>query len=225
MRKRKYYNVFLFHFIYDKIDTYEKCLNGAKKWKNNAKLILQYGTFIIDKNTKKVKLVSAKIFEFIFSFITNSLFTYTYHNMLMKISDILKKLTKEEVVVHYVTRIIEIIILVAIATIIVYTVYDLIVSIFQGFITEVIGLVGNAFLLVVLLEIYQSIVDFGKGKGRSVIYVMDATISFILREIIIEIFNGSYTYQDLLTYAGLVIVIALGRFLISYRRIYIKRRR
>ncbi|WP_369610575.1 phosphate-starvation-inducible PsiE family protein [Sulfurisphaera javensis] len=143
----------------------------------------------------------------------------------MKISDILKKLTKEEVVVHYVTRIIEIIILVAIATIIVYTVYDLIVSIFQGFITEVIGLVGNAFLLVVLLEIYQSIVDFGKGKGRSVIYVMDATISFILREIIIEIFNGSYTYQDLLTYAGLVIVIALGRFLISYRRIYIKRRR
>lgn len=134
-----------------------------------------------------------------------------------KLKSILENLFKEETIILYVTRIIEVIILVAISAVIGYTVYYLIISIAQGFIVEVIGLVSNAFLLVVLLEIYQSIVDFGKGKGRSVVYVMDASISFILREIIIEIFNGNISYQDLLTYAGLILVITIGRFLISYK--------
>lgn len=134
----------------------------------------------------------------------------------MKLKDLLNRLMREELIIHYVTRVIEVIVLVAISAVIVFTVYDLIISISQGFIVEVIGLVGNAFLLIVLLEIFQSIADFGRGRGRSVIYVMDATLSFLLREIIIEIFNGNYTYQDLLTYAGLIIVIAIGRFLVSF---------
>ena len=133
----------------------------------------------------------------------------------MKFLEFIKKELKEEKIVSATIKVIEAILFVSIVSIIIYTIYELIVTISQGFIVEVVGLVGNAFLLIVLLEIFQSIVDFGKGRGRSVIYVMDATISFLLREIIIEIFTGTSNYQTLLTYAGVILAIAVGRFLIT----------
>ena len=133
----------------------------------------------------------------------------------MKFLEFIKKELKEEKIVSATIKVIEAILFVSIVSIIIYTIYELIVTISQGFIVEVVGLVGNAFLLIVLLEIFQSIVDFGKGRGRSVVYVMDATISFLLREIIIEIFNGNVDYQLLLTYAGIILAIAVGRFLIT----------
>jgi len=133
----------------------------------------------------------------------------------MKFLEFIKKELKEEKIVSTTIKVIEAILFISIVAIIIYTIYELIVTISQGFIVEVVGLVGNAFLLIVLLEIFQSIVDFGKGRGRSVIYVMDATISFLLREIIIEIFTGTSNYQTLLTYAGIILAIAVGRFLIT----------
>ena len=136
----------------------------------------------------------------------------------MKFLEFIKKELKEEKIISNTIKVIEAILIVSIASVIVYTVYELIVTISEGFLVEVIGLVGNAFLLIVLLEIFQSIVDFGRGRGRSVIYVMDATISFLLREIIIEIFNGEPSYQLLLTYAGIILAIAVGRFLVSTER-------
>jgi len=136
----------------------------------------------------------------------------------MKFLEFIRKELKEEKIVSTTIKVIEAILFISIVAIIIYTIYELIVTISQGFIVEVVGLVGNAFLLIVLLEIFQSIVDFGKGRGRSVIYVMDATISFLLREIIIEIFTGTSNYQTLLTYAGIILAIAVGRFLITSER-------
>jgi len=136
----------------------------------------------------------------------------------MKFLEFIKKELKEEKIISNTVKVIEAILLVSIAAVIVYTVYELIVTISQGFLVELIDLVGNAFLLIVLLEIFQSIVDFGRGRGRSVIYVMDATISFLLREIVIRIFNGDINYQLLLTYAGIILAIAVGRFLVSTER-------
>ncbi|MBB5253570.1 phosphate-starvation-inducible PsiE family protein [Sulfurisphaera ohwakuensis] len=136
----------------------------------------------------------------------------------MKLIDFIKAQLKEEKIVSNIVKVIEGIVLIAITVMIAYTIYELLTTISQGFIVEVIGLVGNAFLLVVLLEIFQSIADFGKGRGRSVVYVMDATVSFLLREIIIEIFNGTPQATILLTYAGLIITIAISRFLISIKR-------
>lgn len=123
----------------------------------------------------------------------------------------------EEKIVQYIAKIIEVILLVAIGIVIVYTVIDIFLLIPSGLLSEIFGLVGNAFLVVVLLELFQSIVDFGKGRGRSVVYVMDATMSFVLREVIIELINGVSSMSDLLYLASIVLLIAFSRFLISFR--------
>ncbi|MFP3232733.1 MAG: phosphate-starvation-inducible PsiE family protein [Sulfolobaceae archaeon] len=123
----------------------------------------------------------------------------------------------EEKIVQYIAKIIEVILLVAIGIVIVYTVIDIFLLVPSGLLSEIFGLVGNAFLVVVLLELFQSIVDFGKGRGRSVVYVMDATMSFVLREVIIELINGVNSMSDLLYLASIILLIAFSRFLISFR--------
>lgn len=123
----------------------------------------------------------------------------------------------EEKIVQYVTKVIEVILLIAIGIVIVYTIVDIFLLIPSGLLGEIFGLVGNAFLVVVLLELFQSIVDFGKGRGRSVVYVMDATMSFVLREVIIELINGVNSLSDLLYLASIILLIAFSRFLISLR--------
>ena len=123
----------------------------------------------------------------------------------------------EEKIIQYVVKVVEAILLIAIGIVIVYTVVDVITLVPSGLLNEIFGLVGNAFLIIVLLELFQSIVDFGKGKGRSVVYVMDATMSFVLREIIIEIINGLTSVSDLIYFSVIILVIAVSRFLISFR--------
>ncbi|BCU70995.1 phosphate-starvation-inducible PsiE family protein [Stygiolobus caldivivus] len=123
----------------------------------------------------------------------------------------------EEKIVMYVAKIVEIILLLAIAIVIAYTVVDIFLLIPTGLLSEIFGLVGNAFLVVVLLELFQSIVDFGRGRGRSVIYVMDATMSFVLREIIIDLINGINSITDLVYLSSITLIIAVSRFLISFR--------
>lgn len=123
----------------------------------------------------------------------------------------------EEKIVQYVIKVIEVILLIAIGIVIVYTIVDIFLLIPSGLLGEIFGLVGNAFLVVVLLELFQSIVDFGKGRGRSVVYVMDATMSFVLREVIIELINGVNSLSNLLYLASIILLIAFSRFLISLR--------
>ncbi|MCY0883457.1 MAG: phosphate-starvation-inducible PsiE family protein [Acidianus infernus] len=83
----------------------------------------------------------------------------------------------------------------------------------------------NSLLIIVFLEVYLSVVDFFHGKGRSVVYIMDATLSFVLREIIIGILTGSVTYIDLLAMSGAIGIIASGRFLLASRNLRLIRRR
>lgn len=136
----------------------------------------------------------------------------------------IREIFREESIVKYVVWVVEAILIAAIGVVVAFTIYDIIILIPSGLIGEIFGLVGNALLIVVLLEIFQSIVDFGKGKGRSVAYVMDATMSFILREIILEIINGEGSLTDLLYLAGVVIMIAISRFLVFYRRVERRRK-
>ena len=121
----------------------------------------------------------------------------------------------EEKIVSIIVKVIEAILLIAILAIIVHAIIEFTITIHKGYTTMIITLVEDAFLLIIVLEIFQSIVDFGKGRGRSVVYVMDASISFLLREIIIEIFTENPGYLTLLTYAGIILAIAVGRFLIT----------
>jgi hypothetical protein len=54
---------------------------------------------------------------------------------------------------------------------------------------------------------------------------MDATLSFVLREIIIGILTGSVTDIDLLAMSGAIGIIASGRFLLTGRNLRLIRRR
>ena len=121
----------------------------------------------------------------------------------------------EERIISIIVKVIEAILLVAILAIIAHAIIEFIATLHKGYESMIISLVEDAFLLIIVLEIFQSIVDFGKGKGRSVVYIMDASISFLLREIIIEVFEGNPGYLILLTYAGIILTIAVGRFLIT----------
>jgi uncharacterized membrane protein (DUF373 family) len=75
--------------------------------------------------------------------------------------------------------------------------------------------IENALLIIVLLEIYLAVEDYLSGKGRTASYVIDASISFIVREIIIDVFNGVDSNTTLLVLAGIVAILSFSRFLTS----------
>ncbi|MCY0850933.1 phosphate-starvation-inducible PsiE family protein [Sulfuracidifex metallicus] len=92
------------------------------------------------------------------------------------------------------------------------TVSSLIVS---GPVALVTTAIENALLIIVLLEIYLAVEDYLSGKGRTASYVIDASISFIVREIIIDVFNGVDSNTTLLVLAGIVAILSFSRFLTS----------
>ncbi len=99
--------------------------------------------------------------------------------------------------------------------IIISTIFSIAHSLDQGLIVIASLTLENALLIVVFLEIYLSVFDFFEGKGRSVIYVLDATMSFISREIIIDILTANINYTDLVYLGGLIGIIAFSRFIIT----------
>jgi uncharacterized membrane protein (DUF373 family) len=92
------------------------------------------------------------------------------------------------------------------------TVSSLIIS---GPVALVTTAIENALLIIVLLEIYLAVEDYLSGKGRTASYVIDASISFIVREIIIDVFNGVDSNTTLLVLAGIVAILSFSRFLTS----------
>ncbi|BBD73137.1 hypothetical protein HS1genome_1526 [Sulfodiicoccus acidiphilus] len=124
----------------------------------------------------------------------------------------------EEDLVRYVSYVIQALLMVGLVFVLGDTVFEVWRSLTLGPAAVVEATVDNALLAVVLLEILMSMIDFARGKGRSVVYVMDATLSFILREIIIEIFGRTFTVQDLAAYGALIAVISLGRFILVRSR-------
>lgn len=76
-------------------------------------------------------------------------------------------------------------------------------------------IVENSLLLIALLEIYMGAQDFVKGKGRSVFYVLDATLSIVTREVIIYVFVATIDPVTLLALGGLVALLASSRFILS----------
>jgi hypothetical protein len=74
-------------------------------------------------------------------------------------------------------------------------------------------LIINGLNVIIFLELREFILAYMSGKGNSVVYVIDATTAFVLREIIIAILSGAISELTLLS----LTLAALGgiRFLIS----------
>jgi uncharacterized membrane protein (DUF373 family) len=141
---------------------------------------------------------------------------------------IIKNLSSEnlsKLVIKITSITLQILLIIGLIMVLLYTVTQIIES-FQISLIDVASIIlESSLLIIVFLEVYLSVVDFFHGKGRSVVYVMDATLSFVLREIIIGILTGSVTDIDLLAMSGAIGIIASGRFLLTGRNLRLIRRR
>ena len=132
----------------------------------------------------------------------------------MKIREVLEKLFEPETMTKFFLKLAEIFFIIAALGIIIFTFYDLPGVIEQGFEPFVETVVGNTFLLVALMEIYEGVADLEKGRARSAIDVMDAATAFLLREVIETVYEHVSNFEILLTYGALVLAIAGSRLLI-----------
>ena len=79
-------------------------------------------------------------------------------------------------------------------------------------------IVEDSLLAVVIFEIYESIVDFFQGQGDTIIYIINAAISFTAREIILtifvaRIFNVINAYE-VISFSILILALAVSRYLL-----------
>ncbi|NON63273.1 hypothetical protein HLB03_11280 [Acidianus sp. DSM 29099] len=84
-----------------------------------------------------------------------------------------------------------------------------------GFIGVAEVILENVLLIIVFLEVYLSVYDFFQGRGRSIVYVIDATISFLLREIIIDVISGAITLEFMLAIGVIIGVASVSRYLVT----------
>ena len=72
-----------------------------------------------------------------------------------------------------------------------YLIYTFVINFSSGLLVDVNEIVANALTIIIVLELYESLKAFLTGKGRSLTYVLDASIVFVVREIILELFQKS----------------------------------
>ena len=78
-------------------------------------------------------------------------------------------------------------------------------------------IVEDSLLAVVIFEIYESIIQFFHGEGDTILYIINAAISFTAREIILTIFAAHVfelvnTYE-LMGFSALILALAGTRYL------------
>ncbi|ARM77183.1 hypothetical protein B6F84_11805 [Acidianus manzaensis] len=120
-----------------------------------------------------------------------------------------------ENIIKIASVIVQALLFVGLALVFIFVIIQAIQSIPQGLLEEATIILENSLLIIIFFEIYLSVVDFFRGKGRSVIYVMDATISFLLREIIIGVFTETITLTYLIGIGIVIGIISLGRYALS----------
>ncbi|BCS94083.1 phosphate-starvation-inducible PsiE family protein [Metallosphaera javensis (ex Sakai et al. 2022)] len=127
------------------------------------------------------------------------------------------KIISSSLVFKSVSIIVQILLLLGLAFTIASTAVQIVTAFQAGLIYVASVILENVLLIIVFLEVYLSALDFFRGKGRSVVYVIDAMISFVSREVIIEILAPPFNYTDLLTLGGLIVAGSLARYVISRR--------
>ncbi len=130
-----------------------------------------------------------------------------------------KQLSLNRLVLKITSIILQIILLIGLAAVIWYTVESMILGLFQNLLALAFVALENALLVVVFIEVYLSVVDFFEGRGRSLLYVLDATVSFLAREIIIYVLTESASFIDVLELSGAVGIVAASRFALYRKRL------
>ena len=117
-------------------------------------------------------------------------------------------------IIKFVGYFIRTILLLGILFQIIITIYQIIGYILQlDFIDLITDTIVSSLLILVLLELYIAVNNFLYGKERSIANVIDAGISFVVRELILELFSTHTASSNLLLLAGIVGILAFSRFI------------
>ncbi len=111
--------------------------------------------------------------------------------------------------------IVEAILIIGIFSAVAETIIDIILNLNYLYVVADYALEGSLFI-VVLIEIYLSVMDYFSGKGRSLIYIIDASIAFVLREVIIEIvkYGLNISLNEIISIVILILSLTFVRFII-----------
>ncbi|ACP56103.1 phosphate-starvation-inducible PsiE family protein [Saccharolobus islandicus] len=116
--------------------------------------------------------------------------------------------------IKFIGYIIRIILLFGIGVQIVITIYGIISSIFSLNLLDLVNVtITGPLLILVLIELYIAVNSYLSGKERSIINVIDAGISFFVRELILELFSQNYNITNILIIAGVVGILSFSRFI------------
>ncbi|ACP46536.1 conserved hypothetical protein [Sulfolobus islandicus Y.G.57.14] len=116
--------------------------------------------------------------------------------------------------IKFIGYIIRIILLFGIGVQMVITIYGIISSIFSLNLLDLVNVtITGPLLILVLIELYIAVNSYLSGKERSIINVIDAGISFFVRELILELFSQNYNITNILIIAGVVGILSFSRFI------------
>ncbi|MCH4814634.1 MAG: phosphate-starvation-inducible PsiE family protein [Saccharolobus sp.] len=116
--------------------------------------------------------------------------------------------------IKFIGYIIRVILLFGIGVQIILTIYGIVSSIFSLNLLDLVNVtITGPLLILVLLELYIAVNSYLSGKERSIINVIDAGISFFVRELILELFSQNYTITHILIIAGVVGILSFSRFI------------
>lgn len=92
----------------------------------------------------------------------------------------------------------------------------LIGSVFLGYVTAK-DLIVNILLFIVFIELVRMVVTFlSEGKVMKIRYMIDGSIAFLLREMIIEITKVGHTVEHKALEVGLILVVLTFLFVYRY---------
>lgn len=128
-----------------------------------------------------------------------------------------EEIIKPENIIKVSSLFVQALLILGLILVMIYTINSILQEIKLGTLEVATEILINSLLIIVFFELYLSAVDFFRGKGRSVIYIMDATISFLLREIIIEILSHSSSIYYIVGLGGIIGIISLARYVIGKR--------
>ncbi|ADX83450.1 phosphate-starvation-inducible PsiE family protein [Saccharolobus islandicus] len=116
--------------------------------------------------------------------------------------------------IKFIGNIVRIILLFGIGVQIVITIYGIISSIFSLNLLDLVNVtITGPLLILVLIELYIAVNSYLSGKERSIINVIDAGISFFVRELILELFSQNYNITNILIIAGVVGILSFSKFI------------
>ncbi len=74
----------------------------------------------------------------------------------------------------------------------------------------------NSLVTIAIIEVYLGVGNYLKGASHSMDYIIDAAISFVVREIIIEIFGKTYTAYTLVAFGVLVLILVISKRILAF---------